>query len=54
MLQGVQPEVSQARRFLVTENAEDTALFSEFIEHNDNKLYGDNDRPEVQYKQSGL
>src|SRR5262249_14800565 len=33
VLQSVQPEVSQPRRLLMAENAEDTTLFSEFIEH---------------------
>src|SRR5499426_2878736 len=34
VLQRVQAEIGQARRFLMAENAEDTTLFSEFIEHN--------------------
>src|SRR5215510_10425244 len=34
VLQRVQAEIGQARRFLMAENAEDTTLFSEFVEHN--------------------
>jgi hypothetical protein len=33
MLQRIETEVGQARRLLMAENAEDTTLFSEFIEH---------------------
>src|SRR5262245_53411457 len=34
VLKRVKAEIGQARRFIVAENAEDTTLFSEFIEHN--------------------
>src|SRR5262245_5518145 len=34
VLQRVKTEIGQARRFVVAENAEDTTLFSEFVEHN--------------------
>jgi hypothetical protein len=34
VLQRVQAEIGQARRLVVAENAEDTTLFSEFVEHN--------------------
>jgi hypothetical protein len=34
VLQRVQAKIGQARRFVVAENAEDTTLFSEFVEHN--------------------
>jgi hypothetical protein len=34
VLQRVQAKIGQARRFVVAKNAEDTTLFSEFVEHN--------------------
>jgi len=34
MLQGVKAQIGQPRGLFVAVNAEDTALFSEFIEHN--------------------
>ncbi len=35
VLQGVQPEVDEVGRILVVEDAEDTALFSELVEHHE-------------------
>src|SRR5262245_18114633 len=39
MLQRVKPQIGQARRFLVTKNAEDATLFSKFVEHINIMIY---------------